>query len=100
MIHYSPIKLLEFSFQPIRRRYSDVFVVAYKRPLMKPGVLAVLMNLLCFYRGRLLLERYVFCSLQVKTASFFVIKVCFSMFELFKSDFESILLSVRELQLA
>ena len=42
-------------------------------------------------------ERYAFCILYVKTAPFFVLKVSFSMFELFKPDFEAILLSVREL---
>ena len=63
---------------------------------MKAGVLAASMDLCCFYRKRLLLEKYASYDLQVKTTSFFVLKLCISMFELFKSDFEAISLSVRE----
>ena len=61
VIPYSPIKLLEFSFQPIRRHFSDSYCCfVYKRPSMKPGVLTASMDLFCFYRGRLLPERYAF----------------------------------------
>ena len=66
---------------------------------MRSRVLAVAMDLFCFCRGRLLPERYPFYDLQVKTTSFFVLKVSFSMFKFFRPDFEAILLSVRELTL-
>ena len=42
---------------------QDVVVVALKERLKKPGVLAASMDLFCFYRGRLLSERYAFCVL-------------------------------------
>ena len=35
MVTHSPIKLLEFSLQPIRRRYLTVVVVGYKKRLMR-----------------------------------------------------------------
>ena len=70
------------------------------KPSVRSRVIAASTNLFfCFYRGRLLLERYAFCDLQVKTTTFFVLKVCFPMFELFKPDFELIFSSVRELPL-
>ena len=61
MTPYSPIKSSEFSFQTIRRRYSDIrCFCTQKKPLIRSGVLAVSMDLLCFYRGRLLLAMYAF----------------------------------------
>ena len=56
VIPYSPIKLLEFNF-------NQSGGAIQKEPLMKPGVLATLMDLFCFYRGRLQPERYSFCDL-------------------------------------
>ena len=78
-----------------------VVVVAYKKWLMRPRVLAASMDLFCFYRGNVetLPETYTFCNLYVKTTSFFVLQVSFSMFKFYKPDFEAILLSVRELPL-
>ena len=40
MIPYSPIKFLQFSLQPIRRRYQTVVVVAYKKAVIWPRALA------------------------------------------------------------
>ena len=74
-------------------------VVAYKKRLRKPGVLATAMDLFCFYRGRLMPERYAFGNLQIRKTSLFVTKASFSMFKLFRPNFEAILLSVRELLL-
>ena len=51
-IPHSPVKSLEFNYQPIRRQYSDSCFVAYKQPLIEPGFLAASMDLFCFYRGR------------------------------------------------
>ena len=61
---------------------------------MKSIVLAASMDQFCFYRGRLLPERYPFRDLWFKTASFFILYVSASTFKLFKPDFEAILLSV------
>ena len=63
MVPYSPIKSLEFSFNQSGAAIQDVVVVALKERLKKPGVLAASMDLFCFYRGRLLSERYAFCVL-------------------------------------
>ena len=64
---------------------------------MRPRVLVAAMDLFCFYKGTLLPERYASCNLYFrKTTSYFVQRVSFSMFKLFRSDFEAILLSVRE----
>ena len=102
MILYSSIKLLELRLQSIRGHYSNSAsntVFACKEPLMNCGVLTASMDLFCFYRGRLLPERFVFCDLYARKTSFFVLKVCFSMFKLFRPDYEAISLSVRELAL-
>ena len=71
---------------------------------MKSRVLAASMDLFCFYRGILLPERYAFCDLYcdcdlVKTTSFFVLRVSFSMFKLFRRDFEAILFGIGEIPL-
>ena len=96
MVPYSPIESLAV-FNESGAAIQNVVVVALKERLMKPGVLTASMDPFGFYRGRLLPERYAFCELLVKKTSFFVLKVFFSMFELFKPDFEAILLSVRKL---
>ena len=67
--------------------------------MVKCGVLTASMDLFCFCGERLLPERYEFCDIWVKTISFLVLKVCFLMFELFKPDFEAILLLVRGIPL-
>ena len=63
---------------------------------MTPGVLAASMDPFGFYRGRLLLKMV--CILRfVGQDNILCTKVSFPKFELFKPDFEAILLSVREL---
>ena len=63
MVPYSPIKSLEFSFNQSGATIQNDVVVALIERLKKPGVLAASMDLFCFYRGRLLPERYAFCAL-------------------------------------
>ena len=96
MIPYSPIKVLEFCFlNQSRGAIYTVVVFGYKKQLTRPRVLAAAMDLFRFYRGRLLLEKYAFCDLKVRKTSFFVLKVSFSIFKLFRRGFEAILVSVR-----
>ena len=45
VIPYSPIKQIEFSFQPIKRRYLDINCCCIQKRLMTPRVLAALMDL-------------------------------------------------------
>ena len=62
LIPYLPIKLLEFSFQPIKMKalyYLDCCHCYVQRRLIWPRVLLAMIDLVCFCEGKLLLERYV-----------------------------------------
>ena len=51
MIPYSPIKPPEFSFQEIKRHYSDTCCCcSQKKPLMRSRILAASMDLFCFHK--------------------------------------------------
>ena len=90
VIPYSPTKLLKFICCCIQKSVDEAWS---SRSL--DGSIFLLQR-------RLLPESYAFCDLYVKTTSFFTLKVCSSIFELFKDfkpDFEAISLNVRELLL-
>ena len=63
LMPYSPMKLIEFSFEPITSCNLDICSCLILKPLMRPRVLAASMDLFCFYRGKLIPERYAFCDL-------------------------------------
>ena len=58
-----------------------MLLLLHSNRLMRPRVLPAAMDLL---------ERYVFCNNLVRKTSFFVLRVCFSLFKLFIPDFEAV----------
>ena len=64
MVPYSPIKSLEFVSTNQEALFKQLLLLHTKCfYLMRPRVVAAAMDLFCFYRGRILPEKYAFCDL-------------------------------------